>query len=102
MEKINQIKSLEKISSNFPNRILRLRGYAFKNNKKEFLEIIIFKGFSSSTTHEIELDSEKQVINFEYILNNCQLLKAPLTEDLSNLIKENEDINLFIEEENWI
>ena len=53
MAKIDLINSLEKISSSIPNRILKVEGYILKENEKEHLEIIIFKGFSSSTTHPI-------------------------------------------------
>ena len=61
MEEIDLIHSLERISSKIPNRILKLEGYILKkNNHKEKLEIIIFKGFSSSTTHQIEMDLESQ------------------------------------------
>ena len=63
MAEIDLIKNLEKISSNIPNRILVLEGYIQKKNQKELLEIIIFKGFSSSTTHPIEIDLEKMVLN---------------------------------------
>ena len=56
MEEINLIKSLERISSRIPNRILKLEGFILKKHSKEKLEIIIFKGFSSSTTHPIEMD----------------------------------------------
>ena len=62
MEEIDLITCLERISSKVPNRILKLEGYIFKENQKEQLEIIIFKGFSSSTTHPIEIDLEKKVI----------------------------------------
>ena len=55
------LKNLEKISSLIPNRILKLEGYIFKDNQKEQLEIIIFKGFSSSTTNPIEKDLEKKL-----------------------------------------
>ena len=51
MEEVDLIISLEKISSRVPNRILKLEGYILKENHKEYLEIIIFKGFSSSTTN---------------------------------------------------
>ena len=65
MEEINLIENLEKISFMIPNRLLKLQGYLLKKNSKEFLEVIIYKGFSSSTTHQIEIDSEKQVIEFD-------------------------------------
>ena len=60
MAEIDLIKNLEKISYGIPNRILKLEGFTLQDNKKEQLEIIIFKGFSSSTTHPIEIDLEKK------------------------------------------
>jgi len=61
MAKIDLLNNLEKISSVISNRILKIEGFILKENQKEHLEIIIFKGFSSSTTHPIEIDSEKKV-----------------------------------------
>ena len=66
MAEINLINNLEKISSAIPNRILKLEGFILKENNKEQLEILIFKGFSSSTTHPIEIDLEKKVIELPY------------------------------------
>ena len=60
MEKIDLINYLERISSKIPNRTLKIEGYILKKNHKEQLEVIIFKGFSSSTTHPIEMDLEKK------------------------------------------
>jgi hypothetical protein len=75
MAEIDLIKNLEKISSEIPNRILKIQGYILKKNHKEQLEIIIFKGFSSSTTHPIEIDLEKKVIEFSYVITNFKLYK---------------------------
>ena len=47
MAKNDLIRSLEKINFVIPNRLLKLQGYLFRENQKEFLEIIILKGFSS-------------------------------------------------------
>ena len=60
MAKIDLISNLEKISFMLPNRLLKLQGYLLREHCKEFLEIIIYRGFSSSTTHQIEIDSEKK------------------------------------------
>ena len=59
MAEIDLINNLEKISSEIPNRILKVEGWILQENHKEQLEIIIFKGFSSSTTHPIEIELEK-------------------------------------------
>ena len=102
MAEIDLINNLEKISSEIPNRILKLEGFILKENHKEKLEIIIFKGFSSSTTHPIEIDLEKKVIAFNYILTNFKLYKAPLKETEDNLIRENENSIFFLNQKNWI
>ena len=102
MAKIDLINSLEKISSEIPDRILKLKGFIQKENQKEQLEIIIFRGFSSSTTHPIEIDSEKKVIALNYIIKNFKLYKAPLIESGENFIRENENSEFFLNQKNWI
>ena len=102
MAKIDLINSLEKISSEIPNRILKLEGFILKQNQKEQLEIIIFRGYSSSTTHPIEIDSEKKVIALTYVIINFKLYKAPLTETEENFIRENQNSVFFLNQKNWI
>ena len=102
MAKIDLINSLEKISSEIPDRILKLEGFIQKETQKEQLEIIIFRGFSSSTTHPIEIDSDKKVIALNYIIKNFKLYKAPLTETGENFIRENENSVFFLNQKNWI
>ena len=70
MVDIDLLNKLEKISSLIPSRVLKVEGFILKKNKKEHLEIIIFKGFSSSTTHPIEINLEKKVLGFPYIITN--------------------------------
>ena len=102
MTEIDLIKNLEKISSEMPNRILKLEGLILKENHKEQLEILIFKGLSSSTTYPIEIDLEKRVISFTYIDTNFKLYKAPLTETEENFIRENQNSDFFLNQKNWI
>tara|TARA_B100000941_G_scaffold209154_1_gene153071 strand:- start:67 stop:375 length:309 start_codon:yes stop_codon:yes gene_type:complete len=101
MADIDLINKLEKISYGVPNRILKLEGFILKENHKEQLEILIFKGFSSSTTHPIEINLEKKVIAFAYILTNFKLYKAPLTESENNFIRENQNSAFFLNQKNW-
>ena len=98
MAKIDLINSLEKISSEMPDRILKLEGFI----QKEQLEIIIFRGFSSSTTHPIEIDSEKKVITLSYTITNFRLFKAPLIENDGNFLRENQNSDFFLNQKNWI
>ena len=102
MAKIDLINSLEKISSVVPDRILKLEGFILKENQNEQLEIIIFRGYSSSTTHPIEIDSEKKVITLSYTITNFKLYKAPLTETEENFIREHQNSVYFLNQKNWI
>ena len=102
MAGIDLINNLERISSEIPNRVLKLEGYILKENHKEHLEIIIFKGFSSSTTHQIEIDVEKKVVAFSYIITNFKLYKSPLTENEDNFIRENQNSSFFLHQRNWV
>ena len=102
MEEIDLINNFEKISSEISNRILKLEGFILKENHQEHLEILIFKGFSSSTTHPIEIDLEKKVLAFTYILTNFKLYKSPLTETEENFIRENQNSVFFLNQTNWI
>ena len=102
MAEIDFINNLEKISSEMPDRILKLEGFILKKNQKEKLEILIFRGYSSSTTHPIEIDSEKKVITLSYTITNFKLYKAPLTETEENFIRENQNSVFFLNQKNWI
>ena len=102
MEEIDLLKNLEKISAEIPNRILKLEGYILQENRKELLAIIIFKGFSSSTTHPIEIDLERKFIEFKYVLSKFRLYKAPLRETQDNFIRENKNSVFFLNQKNWI
>ena len=102
MPEIDLIQNLEKISSEIPDRILKLEGFILKKNQKEQLEILIFRGFSSSTTHPIEINLEKKVIAFSYIITNFKLYKAPLKETEDNFIRENQNPVFFLDQKNLI
>jgi len=102
MKEIDLINSLERISAKMPNRILKLEGYILKKIQEEQLEIIIFKGFSSSTTHPIQMDLEKKVLEFDYIITNFRLYHSPLTDTEDNFIRENQNYIFFLNQKNWI
>ena len=97
----NLIKQLENISLQIPTKVLRIKGYTILNNQKDYLELIIFKGFSSSTTHEIEIDLEKNVLNLEIYLEKGELLNAPLSSTFNKVLKETDNIKLFLNKRYW-
>ncbi len=101
MENSKLIQNLEKVSLNIPDRILKVKGYVINNREKEDLEIIIYKGFSSSTTHPIDPNHERNVIDIDYVLLSCQLFKAPLTGNNNPILKNAEKIELFLNMKYW-
>ena len=101
MAEIELIRNLEKISFIIPNRLLKLQGCLLTDHSKEFLEIIIFRGFSSSTTHQIEIDLEKQVIELEHYFTKFILFDAPLTKGSEVIIRENTNSLFFLNQRNW-
>ena len=102
MIEIDLIKNLEKISCSVPNRLLKLQGYLSREDAREYVEIIIYKGFSSSTTHQIEIDLEKKVIKHDHFFSNFILCRAPLTNGSGDIIRENENSIFFLDRKNWI
>ena len=92
MKEFDLLNNLEKISSVIPNRILKVEGHILKENQKEELEIIIFKGFSSSTTHPIEIDLEKKIIGYRFVLSN--FMKIP-SHNQRKLFKRKPKISFF-------
>ena len=95
MAEIDLIKNLEYISLIISNRLLKLQGYLLRKDSKEFLEIIIYKGFSSSTTHHTEIDSEKKVVKFDYFFTKFILYRAPLIKGLEEIIRGNKNSLFF-------
>ena len=101
MAKIDLIRNLEKISFMIPNRLLKLEGYILGEHSKELLEIIIYRGFSSSTTHQIETDLDKPVIEFKHFFTNFILYEAPLIKGSEVIIRENTNSLFFLNQRNW-
>jgi len=98
---IDLLKDFEKISLKFPDIILKIKGFVIDENKKDFLEIIIYKGFSSSTTHKIEFNAEKSLINLSCFFNSYELFKAPLSEKNKNYIKKTKKCIDILNEKYW-
>ena len=57
--------------------------------------------FSSSTTHHIEVDSEKQVIAFDHNFTKFILYEAPLIKGSEIIIRENTNSLFFLNQRNW-
>ena len=68
------IEALEQRSRQYPDRVVRLRGVL----DDQPFELLIFRGFSSSTTHPTDFDPDSTVLPDGIRLNSADLLKGPL------------------------
>ena len=81
------LKKLEVISYNNPNRIIRLKGFIkTKEGESQDLEILIYKGIVSSTTHHTNFDLEEPVIPKYTEITSGEILEAPMIPEKENII----------------
>lgn len=74
MTDLDLVQQLEERSRQMPDRVVRLRGTA----QNEPFELLIFRGFSSSTTHPTAFDPDASVLPEETRLERAELLQGPL------------------------
>ena len=68
------VQALEERTRGLPQRVVRLRGQV----RDELFELLIFRGFSSSTTHPTAFDPDASVLPRGTSLDQAELLQGPL------------------------
>ena len=68
------VQALEERTRLDPQRVVRLRG----DVGEEPFELLIFRGFSSSTTHPTAYDPDASVLPEGTLLKRAELLQGPL------------------------
>ena len=72
------INKLEEISLKRDDRIIRLKGIVYnKNGKTEDLEIMIFRGYSSCTTHPTNNNPDESILPNGSKIISAEVLKFP-------------------------
>ena len=71
------LSELESISRDRPDRALRLQG---QMGDGEALEVVIFRGFSSCTTHPTAFDPDESVLPAGAKIEQACLLEGPLNQ----------------------
>ena len=98
------IAALEAISRDHPNRLLRLRGclpaHAEPNGSEPF-ELLIYRGFSSSTTHAIAVDPDQPVLPVPLTGLEGELLMAPLDPEAHQLLVGPAPLDRFLDPCLW-
>ena len=73
------LPALEAISRDRPDRVVRLRGTVQSAVcAEEALEVLIFRGFSSCTTHPTDFDPDRTVLPEGASVETAELLRGPL------------------------
>jgi hypothetical protein len=75
------LSRLEAISRERPDRVLRLRGTVFsaaEAGPADPFELLIYRGFSSSTTHPTAFDPDQPVLPSGVVLESGEVLLGPL------------------------
>ncbi|CAI8159977.1 MAG: Uncharacterised protein [Synechococcus sp. CC9902] len=74
MSDLDLVQQLEERSRLAPDRVVRLTGMV----AGESFELLIFRGFSSSTTHPTAFDPDASVLPDGTRLDSAELLEGPL------------------------
>ncbi len=80
----DQHQRLEALSAHHPNWVLRCRGHLASG---EPFELILFRGFSSSTSHSTTVDADGSLLQAGDQLETIEILKAPLQPDGEQILQ---------------
>ena len=97
------LPSLEALSRDRPDRVLRLLGTVQSaEGAEEALEILIFRGFSSCTTHPTDFDPDRTVLPDGGVIQTAELLRGPLNPQREERLIGPLPPDQFIDADRWI
>jgi hypothetical protein len=97
------IGQLEGLSRSRPDRVLRLTGrLPAADGAGELFELLIFRGFSSSTTHPTDFDPDQSVLPPGVALEQAELLAGPLLPGAEQLLAGLAVPEEFLEPSAWL
>lgn len=77
------VRRLEARSRELPGYVIRLQGHV----DDAFFELLIFKGFSSSTTHPTAFDPDTSVLLPGTLFDQAELLQGPLITVAARIVR---------------
>ena len=97
------LSALEALSRDRPDRVLRLRGTVQSaEGVQEALEVLIFRGFSSCTTHPTDFDPDRTVLPDGATIETAELLRGPLNPQQEERLIGPVPPEQLIEADRWI
>ena len=91
------VQALEERTRLEPQRVVRLRGQV----GDEPFELLIFRGFSSSTTHPTAFDPDASVLPEGTCLDQVELLQGPLSPSQEVVLAGPMPPNDLLAQANW-
>ena len=93
---------LEELSRERPDRVLRLRGQLqLAAGLLEPYELLIYRGFSSSTTHPTDFDPDQPLLLEGAVIETAELLLAPLNPAAEQLLAGPVSPEAFLDRGGW-
>jgi hypothetical protein len=97
------LAALEAISRARPDRLLRLRGgLVAAGSVEEPYELLIFRGFSSSTSHPTAFDPDQPLVPEGVELRTAELLAAPLNPAAEQVLAAGSDPQAYLQPSAWL
>ena len=97
------LAGLEAISRGRPDRVLRLRGELVSaGSLEEPYELLIFRGFSSSTTHPTGFDPDQPVLPEGVELRTAELLARPLNPSAEQVLAAGSEPQAYLQPSAWL
>lgn len=97
MTDIDLVQQLEERTRLLPDRVVRLQGTV----QGEPFELLIFRGFSSSTTHPTSFDPDAPVLPDGAVLERAELLEGPLQPDQASVLLGPMPLNELLAQTSW-
>ena len=92
------VHALEERTRQHPDRVVRLRGQV----DDEPFELLIFRGFSSSTTHPTSFDPDASVLPDGTRLDQVEVLQGPLSPTGEIVLSGPMEPVALLDEEHWV
>jgi hypothetical protein len=98
------IARFEALSRERPDRVLRLRGCVRIDAEEapELFEVLIFRGFSSSTTHPTAFDPDQPVLGPALAIESAELLVGPLNPAAEQVLAGPMEPEPFLDPAAWL
>ena len=97
------LAQLERLSRDRPDRVLRLRGQMQTAGEAvEAFELVMFRGFSSSTSHPTGYDPDQPLLPDGAVIETAELLMAPLNPSAEQRLAGPVPADQFLEPSSWL